>query len=326
MAFDLPLLPNSLARFIQRWATKRLPETDYTTTLVRRRIYILPNRNGIVFFIILLVILIGAVNYENSLGHMLTFLLGAIGFLGMFHTHQNLNHLKLSVSQPRPVFAGQVALFPINLSSNKQSAHLNVMFQSKNGEAVAAHVTKDNDESQVLIPLLANQRGKLALQQFKVYTEYPLGLFHAWSWVELQTSCLVYPRPDEHPLHLQYHGKQIGQHFSEQTGNDDFAAIRKYQKGDAPSHLAWKAIARTGILQTKQFHAETGEEIILSWYQLPDNMDIEKRLSVLCRWVLDADKHGLKYGLDIPRQFIAADSGLHHRHSCLKALALFGQP
>lgn len=325
MSFDLPLVPNSLARFIQRWATKRLPETDYETTLVRQRIYILPNRSGIVFFVILLAILIGAINYENSLGHMLTFLLGSIGFLGMFHTHQNLNHLKLSVSNPRPVFAGQLALFPVNLSSAKQVSHLNVMFQSKNGEAVAAHVSKDSNESQVLIPVSADKRGKLELQQFKVFTEYPLGLFHAWSWIELKTSCLVYPKPDEHPLHLKYYGKQSGQRISELTGNDDFAGIRKYQKGDAPSHLAWKAVARSGVLQTKLFHAEVGEEIILSWFKLPENMNIEKRLSVLCRWVLDADKHDMKYGLEIPQQFIAPDSGLHHRQSCLKALALFGE-
>ncbi|HEY9051562.1 MAG TPA: DUF58 domain-containing protein [Gammaproteobacteria bacterium] len=325
MSFDLPLVPNSLARFIQRWASKRLPETDYEATLVRQRIYILPNRSGIVFFIILLAILLGAVNYENSLGYMLTFLLGSVGFLGMFYAHQNLNHLKLSASNPKPVFAGQLALFPVNLCSTKKASHLNVMFQSKNGEAVAAHVTKGNNDTRVLIPLAAEKRGKLALQQFKIFTEYPLGLFHAWSWVELQTSCLVYPKPDEHPLNLKYQGKQSGQRISEQTGNDDFAGIRQYQKGDAPSHLAWKAVARTGVLQTKLFHAEAGEEIILSWYQLPENMDIEKRLSVLCRWVLDADKHDLKYGLEIPQQFITPDSGLHHRQSCLKELALFGK-
>jgi len=324
MASGLPLIPDFFARRIERWAEGRIEPGRQQTTIDRRRLYILPTRHGITFFITILVILAGAINYENSLGFMLCFLLGSIGFLGMFHTHQNLNHLQLSMMSARPVFAGQLARFPIKISSPRGLAYYNVQFQSQTGETDTGHLTQDQTDSQVEIPVTTHQRGRLTLSRIKVYSEFPLGLFHAWSWLKLESQCLVYPKPDDHPPTFNRLGQQSGLHTIEQNGYDDFAGIRDYQKGDAPMHLAWKAIARTGQLYTKHFHLQVGDDIRFAWYQLPDTMDMEKKLSILCRWVLDGDHHGLKYGLILPAQRINPDSGLHHKHLCLKALALFG--
>ena len=324
MPAELPLVPGFISRLIENWAARRLPRPGDHTTLVRQRIYILPTRAGVAFFVVLLVILFGAINYENSLAFMLSFLLGAIGFLGMMHTHQNLNHLGLSVLPAAPVFAGQTASFPLLLSAPASSRHLNIQFRSGDGEVTRASVT-GGVEARAQVSLPAHRRGRLHLPRVRVYTEFPLGLFHAWSWVELQSQCLVYPQPDARAARFQYGGRQSGNLSSMQAGNDDFAGIRDYHKGDSPMHLAWKAIARTGELQTKQFHAEAGNEIWLSWYRLPDSMDTEQRLSVLCRWILEADRQGLRYGLEIPGYKSVADSGLQHRHRCLKQLALFGE-
>ncbi len=324
MAHDLPLLPNFLARFIERWAVKRLPETNIETTITRHRLYILPTRNGIVFFIVLLVILTGAINYENSSGFMLTFLLGSIGFLGMIHTHQNLNHLKITALSSKAVFAGQTALFPLRLQSKNKHQHLSILFPGNKKTPCCANLRADQHETLINLPVTTTKRGYLFMERTKVYTEFPLGLFHAWSWINLDAHCLVYPEPDTQALRFEYNGQQNGLLSAEQTGYDDFAGIREYQKGDPPKHLAWKAIAKTGKLQTKNFHTETGNEIWLSWYRLAENMDIEKRLSVLCRWVIDAENKGIKYGLNIPDKKILPASGLQHRHNCLKSLALFG--
>lgn len=326
MASDLPLVPAFLARFIERWAVRRLPDRGQHTTLVRQRIYILPSKAGLTFFIVLLVILLGAINYENSLAFMLAFLLGSIGFLSMVHTHQNLNHLKLSVLPARPVFAGQNAGFPLLLSGRAGASHLNIQLQSPDGQLSAASVSGGDGDSRALVNVQARQRGRLYLKRIKVYSEFPLGLFHAWSWVELSSRCLVYPHPDSRPARFQFQGPALGARATEASGNDDFAGIRAYQKGDAPMHLAWKAIAKTGELQTKQFYADAGNDIWLNWYHLPDNMDTEQRLSVLCRGVLDADQQGLSYGLQLPALRLPPGSGQQHRHQCLKSLALFGSP
>ena len=74
---------------------------------------------------------------------------------------------------------------------------------------------------------------------------------------------------------------------------------------------------------TKQFSGEAAQEIWLDWEGLP-GMDTEARLSQLTRWVLDADRDGLSYGLRLPGLQHPPASGLEHKHRCLQALALFG--
>jgi uncharacterized protein (DUF58 family) len=51
--------------------------------------------------------------------------------------------------------------------------------------------------------------------------------------------------------------------------------------------------------------------------------DPETRLSMLCHWVLQADRFGQSYGLRLPGVVIAQARGDAHRARCLEALALF---
>ncbi|NIP83214.1 MAG: DUF58 domain-containing protein, partial [Gemmatimonadetes bacterium] len=50
-----------------------------------------------------------AVNYDNGLAYLFTFLLASCGFVSMFYTHRNLAGVTLSGGSPRPVFAGERA-------------------------------------------------------------------------------------------------------------------------------------------------------------------------------------------------------------------------
>ena len=320
----LPLMPDFIARGIERWAARRMPRNSKKVCLDRRRIYILPTRNGIIFSLVLLVILAGSINYQNSMGYLLTFLTLAIMLLGMIATHQNLNNLCISFIQASPIFSGQVAKFSLALTNTNHRAQYNIQLQCQDEQTVSAHLREDEIDTHIDLPATANKRGYLKLPRIRVFTEFPLGLFYAWSWLELDGRCLVYPAPAEHPPKFDRRGQKSGSRNSEHTGEDDFAGIRNYQSGDSPKRMAWKAIARSGIWSTKTFHADAGEEIWLSWWQLPDTLSIEKRLSILCRWVLDAHRQGINYGLDIPDVKINTGSGRLHQQQCLKALALFG--
>ncbi|MDH5473045.1 MAG: DUF58 domain-containing protein [Gammaproteobacteria bacterium] len=323
MSEGLPLIPRPIARIIERWADKRLAKPEHKTTLIRQRIYILPTRHGIIFCIMLLLILTGSINYENSAGYLLTFLLTGIGFLGMIHTHQNLNHLTLDAIAAKPVYAGQCAKFPVRISRENNKEHFNVVLQSRLSEKTSFNLFKNESESITDIPLTSKTRGMLQLGKIKVFTEFPLGLFHAWSWVEIDSRCLIYPAPESHLQPLKLSGENAGNKKVEVNGNDDFTSIRDYQKGDSPGQLAWKAIARSGKLQSKLFTGEAGNEIWLRWDDLAYHINTEQRLSILCHWILECDHKGLNYGLDIPGKIIQPASGLHHKNDTLKALALF---
>lgn len=329
MAAELPLLPGFMQRLVQRWASRRQPDAQAEITVQRRQLYILPTRQGLLFFGILLLILIGAINYEINLGYMLAFLLGSLGLLAMVYTHQNLNGLQVRVHRAEPVFAGQDALFSISISQQGNALHPALQLGADEGQLSRLDLLGEGCVNGTLA-LPTQQRGYITPGNVRLFSEYPLGLFHAWSWLRLDAQCLVYPAPA--PQHFKLRSgmqddinkqPRDNQQSSDKRGSDDFAGIRPYQAGDQRNHMAWKAIARTGQLQTLQFSQDASEELWLNWDQLDPHLDIEQKLSILCRMVLDADRQGLRYGLQLPDSRIEPNAGLQHRQHCLKQLALF---
>ena len=160
--------------------------------------------------------------------------------------------------------------------------------------------------------------GRLLLE-----TRYPLGLFRAWSYVEPEARCLVYPKPDHARLPpASAHGASGGQRL-QAAGNDDFSGLRMYQPSDSPRHVAWKAAARTDDMLTKQFSGEAAAELWLDWERLPPALGLEQRLSRLAGWVLAAERGGARYGLRLPGVEIAPARGDSHAAACLQALALY---
>lgn len=84
-------------------------------TLERRRIYALPTRYGLLFTAMLLVMLLGSINYNNSLGFMLTFLLASLGLISILYTYRNIAHLQVRSGKASPTFAGREARFMVHL-------------------------------------------------------------------------------------------------------------------------------------------------------------------------------------------------------------------
>src|SRR5438045_890755 len=108
--------------------------------------------------------------------------------------------------------------------------------------------------------IVPTRLGWLALGRVMLETRFPLGLFRAWSYVEPEARCLVYPRPEKSSLPAASGEAASGAMRSPMPGNDDFAGLRGYQPSDSPRHVAWKAVARTDDMLTKQFAGETGAE------------------------------------------------------------------
>lgn len=309
--------------FLQRFLRRDEPEAG-PVTLGRRRIYILPTRNGVAFAMILLAMLLGAVNYQNSLAFAFTFLLTALAVVSIIHTFRNMHALTIRAGKSQPVFAGDPVRFTVNVDNTIGRARY------------ALHITLDdqpptfldlpqNGGQWVTLSLSSQRRGLLHPGRITLFTRYPLGLFLAWSFVHLEMPCLVYPRPAMQrslPLELLNHCGSLGDRGN---GSDDFSALRNYQAGDSLHHVHWKAVAREQGLMIKQFGGGLTEEVWLRWEHTV-GLPLEDRLSLLTGWILDADSLGLAYGLSLPdSEFKPARSELH-RHHCLKALALFGMP
>jgi uncharacterized protein (DUF58 family) len=171
--------------------------------------------------------------------------------------------------------------------------------------------------------LPAQTRGRLTLGRVRVFTTFPLGLFYAWSNVDLNVDCIVYPKPESGNVPLP--PPLLGAHAGTQSGSghDDFAGLRNYHPGDSLRHVAWKAVARGQPVLTKQFSGLAEGELWLEWQFTPAELGTEARISRLARWVIDAQYAGQVFGMRLPHIQIAPGSGAAHEEQCLTALALF---
>ena len=69
---------------------------------------------------------LAAINYNNSLAYLLTFLLTSIAIVSMLHCHRNLQGLQLRVAVPQASFAKQPLSFPIYLDNPSARARLSI--------------------------------------------------------------------------------------------------------------------------------------------------------------------------------------------------------
>jgi uncharacterized protein (DUF58 family) len=286
-----------------------------------RQIYILPTRYGVIFGLMLLLLLIGSINYGNNLAFFLTFLLAGLGAIAMLHTWRNLVGLELIPGTNEPVFAGQNASFNIHLVNNRDSERPGIQIRASDPNHEATDLG-NNSREPLRLYQEAEERGLLKLERVVVSTNYPLGLLRAWSYVELDASCLVYPKPGARrppATHSDYDRSSSG---DKGVGVDDFVGIRTYRAGDSPKQINWKAVASERGLQTKQFGGDRADRVWLEWDSMPGT-PIEDRLSRLCRGVLNACDHEQEFGLRIPGTELAPNHGQTHRHLCLAALAMY---
>jgi len=292
-----------------------------------RRLYILPTRSGLVFALLLLGLLLGAINYGVSLVYLFTFWFTGLAVVAMLHTQRNLSGLVLRAGATVPVFAGETARFRLHVDNPGNLSRQRLRLQHAQGRGAAADIGAGG-ETLLELPLPQSERGWHRPGRFAIHSEFPLGLFRCWSVLELDWGVLVYPRPAAEAMPFPANNSDVsGDEGDARHGEGmEFDGLRGYQPGDATRRIAWKASARgSGTLLTKQFAGAPASSLWLSWWQTPER-DVEGRLSRLARWVLDAHAAGLAYGLKLPGRSLPPQSGEAHLRQCLEALARHAQP
>lgn len=313
------------ARFqalVAGWARRRQGTDTLPRTLLRNRLYILPTKVGAVFGGILLVMLLGSMNYSNSMGLALTFMLASLGLVAMHNCHRNLLELVVERVTAAPVFAGQTARFCVQIKNVSPRKRYQVQVRIGDHSS-PVHDISHSSSADLLVQVGAHKRGVLRLGRLSVTSSHPFAFFRCWTWMHMDMECLVYPKPASSGIAPPQTDVDVGGALHEGPGNEDFAGLRTYRPGDSPRHIAWKAFARDNTLLVKQF---TGTSLTTRWLDMEQapGRDLEERLSLLCRWVLAAEAQGFSYGLRLPGTMIEPGCGRAQQARCLESLARFG--
>ena len=318
-----PVSPHVFTRdFFRRWIRRRQEPDRGTAILHKGRIYILPTRLGLAFAVMVVAMLLGSLNYANNLGLALTFLLAALGLVTMHACHRNLAGLRVGSAGTEPPFAGQDAGFLLGLSNPSAVARFDI--EATHDTAALQSVTvPPRDDAQLRLMLPTRRRGRVRLERCEIATRYPFGLFRAWAVLHTPADCLVYPKPATHAPEAPPTPGAEGS--GERRGEDDFAGLKDYHPGDPPRRIAWKAYARGGGLLVKEFSGAAAPQFMFD-LDSAAGADLEARLAVLTRWVVDAHATGHAFGLRLPGAEFEPRPGDTQRARCLAALADFSLP
>ena len=267
------------------WARRRQGGDPVATTLRPGRVYILPTGVGLVYALTAFAMLLGSMNYNNNLSFVLTFLLAGLGFVAMHQCQRNLVDVEVSFAGVDPVFAGQSADFRIAVTNHARNWRHHLQLYADGIASETCDLAPG--ESRVLhLEVPTGRRGQVALPRFGIRTLFPFELFRAWAWLHMDLKGIVYPRPAAEapvpPPTQAAHGHR--QHDA--RGEEDFAGFRQFHHGDSPRHVAWKAYARSGELLSKLFAGADTSSQWLDYARIPVT-DVEMRLSILARWVVD---------------------------------------
>ena len=315
-----------LIRRLRAWFENRLPRSD-NWTLTQRNLYILPTRAGWGFGLTLLVMLLASINYQLNLGFALTFLLGGAALVAMHQTHGNLRRLMLRVKPPGPVFAGEPATLEIVLDNPGHERH---------GVGMGLYEARRHGMTFCDVPAMGSavlrlrftppQRGRHGLPTLLVETHFPLGLFRAWTVWRPAATALVYPAPEQPAQALPPSQPSGSGELQARSGSGgEFEGVRSYRRGDPLRQVAWKKVARTGELVSRDTSAGAAQALLLD-YAAAGSANAEARLSRLAAWVLAAEHAGLGYGLRLPGLELPQGAGLTQRRAALEALALWQTP
>ncbi len=310
-----------IARAAERWARRRQGKDGSAVELAARRVYILPSSIGVTFALTTFVMLLGSMNYNNSLAFVLTFALAAIGLITMHHTHGNLANVVLHDGGYEPAFAGEPLRWKVIIENPSASARHDIVVAGAIDHSIVDVDASANTSAR--ISQATERRGPIQQSRFRVRSDFPLGLFRAWGWVNPEREALVWPRPAA-LANVSLTGTS-NEADARQTarGDDDFAGLRDYQPGDPSARIAWQTLARLGELNTKKFEGSGQTE---RWIDIDalGEPDLEKAVSLATRLVVDMSAAGSAFGLRLgAREFVPA-SGHAHRNACLDALAVYG--
>lgn len=326
-----------IGRLRQQWQRRQIRWLDRRVLamsalqLGRRTIFIMPTPQGALIGIAALAISLIALAERNVTGVLLASLILSLFLVCLILSYRNLSGLRVKSAAINRryslhCFEGEQARFLVQLdpaTSKRRHQQLRIGFDATSSQYLPMIMGLG---SVVELQQLAVQRGVMSAPRLLITSDYPLGLWRAWSRPDLTLQCLVYPQPVMCRVPDDFYHRQVSHTGAFRSallqGNDDFAGLREYQQGDTVRQIHWQSLARGQGLQTRQFVREQQPELILDW-DMYAGRDTELILGCLCYQILQFSRRQMPVGLRLPGTFEAPGNGDAHKHRLLTALAMY---
>ncbi len=261
----LTILPVLARRTPLRWLAPRI---EFRLT-----------REGIVCLGGILVVALAALNTGNNLLFMiLASLLAAILVSGIT-SQAVLSGVEVRLELPEHIFAGQPVVALVELANRKHtlpSFSLQLLGKSTKSNRKNQHPAEilakpvyfpylpRRQAARQTVELRFPHRGLYRQEALGLKTRFPFGFVEKTRNLESHIEALAYPaiEPTEEFYEILPLVSGELESFMRGRGHDLYA-IREYQRSDSARHVDWKASAKTGSLQVREFTREDERRVPL---------------------------------------------------------------
>tara|TARA_B100000700_G_scaffold557_1_gene826 strand:+ start:10217 stop:11359 length:1143 start_codon:yes stop_codon:yes gene_type:complete len=321
---------------LRAWSWSRR-STPVDAPLSQHRLFVIPTGFGLAWAGLILILFLFGTNYQNNLAYGLSFWLLAIALVALLRGWRNLLGVRVTITPEGEAFAGGEARLRVRLAASRDRQALAVCLGRRLGRRAGRRAGRHLEGHREVVDLVdgdasltlgwpVSARGDQPLPRLRLESDWPLGLVRSMAWVESPATLLVYPRPGPSTDAAMLEARSMDE-STPQAGPktpreaQDFAGLKRYVPGDAPSRLAWKQWSRTGVLATKHFSEPPTAPTWLDYAAVTG--DVETRLSWLCYQVNAYHRRGEPFGLRLPGLVLPPASGSVQRRRALSALARF---
>lgn len=298
---------------------------------VRRSIRV--TSDGTRFLLFTLAIGIAAMNTGNNLFYLLlAMMLGLIVISGFLSEHC-LRRLVFHRHVPELIMANEPATVSLSVTNRNlrlPSFSLRLM-DIAGGQDVdrGLFIRQLPAQRSTLLsyPLLASTRGRIRLEQVRVETLFPFGLFLKRGLYAAEATVLV--APPVKPLSLRLIEELVsegqGQPIARRGHGTDLYNLRLYRPGDDSRAIHWSTTARTAQLIVRETEAEDQRRItVILSCAAPDSLDplFERSVTLAASilWHLSQKHYPLR--LLVGDEDSGLGSGSDHLLSMMRMLAL----
>src|SRR3984893_8714610 len=254
-------------------------------------------REGMVYLGGVLVVALAALNTGNNLLFMILACLLAGVLISGFLSRLVLSGVDAQLEMPEHIFAGKPIMAIAELQNTKQTMpSFSVLLvgdekQKTKKKSLAEpapsilarpvyfpHIPRQQTVRQN-VELTFPRRGIYQQDALGLRTKFPFGFLEKTRRVGSDIEALVYPsvEPTEQLCEILPLVSGEMESYQRVRGNDLYS-IRDYQFNDSARHVDWKATARTGALQVREYAREDERRVLLAF---DPYMNSREELSVL---------------------------------------------
>jgi len=276
--------------------------------LGHRSLYIVPSRFGVLWIAAVGLLLLVSIQTGSNSTRLLAFVMLGLMLLAMHLTHDTLHGLTLSCDQPAPVFASELAVYPLQLLSPAVRPRCSLRFQG-HSPVVCDGIAEGTTTFQ--LPWVAQTRGWQPPPIVQIETIAPLGLFICWGRWQPEQPQLIWPRRRPGPVAEMQPPRT-------RDGLEEWQDLRPAREGERPALIDWASAARGRPLQVKVFSDPGESQVILA---PAPGIPLDEAREHLADRIWRLHQIDGCYGLEILGFTLAPSKGVRHRDACLEALA-----